>query len=43
MADVYVAQKIAAVLPPPAFSDIAKSSNDVRCAAISQLLYDTIG
>ena len=32
MADVYVAQKIAAVLPPPAFGDIAKSSNDVRFA-----------
>ncbi|KAJ4357980.1 Mitochondrial porin [Didymosphaeria variabile] len=29
MADAYVAQKIAAVLPPPAFSDIAKSSNDL--------------
>ncbi|KAK3216024.1 hypothetical protein GRF29_8g1924099 [Pseudopithomyces chartarum] len=29
MADVYVAKKIAAVLPPPAFSDIAKSSNDL--------------
>ncbi|KAF2441921.1 mitochondrial porin-like protein [Karstenula rhodostoma CBS 690.94] len=29
MADVYVAKKIAAILPPPAFSDIAKSSNDL--------------
>ncbi|KAF1970476.1 mitochondrial porin-like protein [Bimuria novae-zelandiae CBS 107.79] len=29
MADAYVAQKIAAILPPPAFSDIAKSSNDL--------------
>jgi len=29
MADVYVAKKVAAVLPPPAFSDIAKPSNDV--------------
>ncbi|KAL5382252.1 hypothetical protein DPSP01_006648 [Paraphaeosphaeria sporulosa] len=29
MADIYVAKKIAAILPPPAFSDIAKSSNDL--------------
>lgn len=42
MADVYVAKKIAAVLPPPAFSDIAKSSNDVRLRHRGQLLNGAI-